>query len=88
MCASFNDIPGGSTRGGHVAYIQLDSSDAKQIEKIIDLLPTDFQHVDILVNNAGMGLGNDLVGDINAEELSQVFSGYSYLDGRYYCVDP
>lgn len=81
MSASFNDISGGSTQGGHVAYIQLDSSDAKQIEKITELLPTDFQHIDILVNNAGMGLGNDLVEDVSAEELSQVFSGYSYLDG-------
>jgi 3-hydroxy acid dehydrogenase/malonic semialdehyde reductase len=52
---------------------ELDVSVPGSINPFLESLPQEFKDIDILVNNAGKALGNDKVGNIKQEDISETF---------------
>ncbi|PPQ78080.1 hypothetical protein CVT25_015614 [Psilocybe cyanescens] len=64
----------GLHQGGRFAAVQLDVSDKKQIADLWTKVPQELRDVDILVNNAGFVKGLEHVGDINEQEVEEMFA--------------
>ncbi|KAH9484320.1 NADP-dependent 3-hydroxy acid dehydrogenase [Psilocybe cubensis] len=64
----------GLQQGGKFASVQLDVSDKKQIADLWTKVPQELRDVDILVNNAGFVKGLEHVGDINEQEVEEMFA--------------
>ncbi|ONH69162.1 Sulfoacetaldehyde reductase [Cyberlindnera fabianii] len=52
---------------------ELDVSKSGSIGPFLESLPEDFKDIDILVNNAGKALGNDKVGTIKQQDVTETF---------------
>lgn len=62
------------TKGGKFASIVTDMRDRKSIDGLIENLPEWAQgKTDILISNAGLVRGREHVGDINPDEIDEVF---------------
>jgi len=54
--------------------VTLDVSDKAAVRKLWDYVPSDLREVDVLVNNAGFVLGVDKIGDIEEDDIDDMFS--------------
>ena len=54
--------------GDHTFALQLDITDAKNVDRLIELIPDAFKPVDILVNNAGHDIGGRTRFDVGAAD--------------------
>ncbi|KOG97556.1 hypothetical protein GRS66_010037 [Saccharomyces pastorianus] len=52
---------------------QLDITQAEKIKPFIENLPEAFKDIDILINNAGKALGSERVGEIDTQDIQDVF---------------
>ena len=56
-----------------VHVTKLDITQTEKIKPFIENLPEEFKDIDILVNNAGKALGTDRVGEIDTQDVQDVF---------------
>ncbi|CAI3945278.1 NADP-dependent 3-hydroxy acid dehydrogenase YdfG (YdfG) (PDB:3P19) [Commensalibacter communis] len=57
---------------GNIYPVVMDMADTKEIERVIQTLPTEWQDIDVLVNNAGLALGIDPIPNISLPDWDQM----------------